>query len=130
MEAEHVLQDRACPLAALHQERHALQTPNGMFGRDVAGQPCGFGINPWNAHESKARPMRVLEGQHALAEALLHAAVLDALLDKTMGPVAESARGHAEGRLLRRADAIASGATCSQGKKVRIEPGWPRLSPK
>ena len=94
-----------------------MEAADRMLGRNVAVAPAGLVLGTGNADQRERHAVRIGEGQHGLAKALLQRLVGDALLDEALGPVAERAWRHAEGGLLGLADAAAAGRHACPGEE-------------
>ena len=98
-----------------------------MLGRHLAAAPGPLAVGAGDADEREAHAVRILEGQHGAAEALLGSLVRHALLDEAVGPEADRVLRHPERRLLRLADADPPGRHMLPGEEGQDGAGPPGL---
>ena len=93
---------------ALQQQRHAVESADRVLRRHIAIAPAGLVLDAGNSYQRETHTIGISEREHRFAGPLLQRLMGDALFDEPVSPVAERTGRHAEGRLLRLANAAAS----------------------
>ncbi len=128
-EAEHARQDRRRALGLRQKERHSVQAADRMLGGYLAAGPAGSGVRIVHADQGEQHPVRIAETQGRLSEDLYQRLVAYALLNEPVGPPADGGAGHAEGGLLRLADADPAGGRVGDREEGQDRAGLPASSP-
>src|SRR5260370_2811825 len=106
-----------------------MESADRMLRRHVAVAPAWFVLRAGDANQREAHAVRIGEGQHGFAEALLQRLMGNAFFDETVGPVAERAGRNAERRLLGLADTAASRRSTFPGEEGQDRARASRLLP-